>query len=464
MAMEWLMCRRLIQVVRAGALLFAISASGCLAHNGDSDLAPSPGVVPAPAAVLRGPIAGSASCAGRSCHGGLEPTARDSYVLLNEYTTVVTTDPHARGYRTLLDAPSMEIAHRLGIAEPHHSERCLACHVTPEAASVRHEPEVAGLLDAERQIGVGCESCHGNAMRWLDAHVSKDWRAMTAKQKDARGMVEVRDAAELARRCAGCHVGAPPTSAVPLERDVNHDLIAAGHPRLVFEFSSYFNNLPEHWKPRKLAEVPRRAVGQVIAAEAALDLLKHRAASPHAPWPEFAEYDCFACHHSLSEPTWRQARAGRRPGSLTWGTWYFTVPRTLAVQPLAELEELTREMEKSRPGRDAVSGHGEKALVQMAKLRAAVSQLPDTPASARQQMKLLVNSERARQESSWDAAEQTYLALWTLNRTAQDRTWQTRLNALLDARSFRPGWDGPRLHLGEAFDPQAFFKALRAID
>ncbi len=29
--------------------------------------------------------------------------------------------------------------------------------------------------------------------------------------------------------------------------EVDHDLIAAGHPALRFEFATYFANLPPHW-------------------------------------------------------------------------------------------------------------------------------------------------------------------------------------------------------------------------
>src|SRR5205085_2172708 len=72
------------------------------------------------------------------------------------------------------------------------------------------------------------------------------------------------------------------------------------------------------------------AVGQAITGQAALELLEHRARSAGKaghPWPEFAEYDCYACHHSLQEPSPRQsprpARFGLKVGQLPWGTWYF---------------------------------------------------------------------------------------------------------------------------------------------
>jgi hypothetical protein len=131
-----------------------------------------------------------------------------------------------------------------------------------------------------------------------------------------------------AELCAGCHVGGP-------GRDVDHDLIAAGHPRLDFELHAYLDALPKHWSTA--AEKAKRPeyealvwmIGQVVSARASLEQLAARARaaeSPRRPWPEFAEYACASCHHDLSEPP-RPAgpRAGAEGlGSPPWGTWYLT--------------------------------------------------------------------------------------------------------------------------------------------
>src|SRR5207249_2939948 len=133
-------------------------------------------------------------------------------------------------------------------------------------------------------------------------------------------------------------------------RDVNHDLIAAGHPRLNFEFGAFLANLPPHWKekthkPEECHNARTWAVGQVVAAQAALELLADRAdPKKEKPWPEFAEYGCYACHHDLGEPSWRQQRGygGRTPGALPWSNWYFAMPRLLAGRdPLGEPKEGT---------------------------------------------------------------------------------------------------------------------------
>ena len=65
-------------------------------------------------------------------------------------------------------------------------------------------------------------------------------------------------------------------------------------------------------------------------------------------WPEYAELDCFACHHSLTRPedSWRQAfdYDNRRPGNPPLNvSRYVTARHVLAAydpQAAAQLREL----------------------------------------------------------------------------------------------------------------------------
>src|SRR5205807_4323806 len=127
------------------------------------------------------------------------------------------------------------------------------------------------------------------------------WGNLSAHQKQELGMWDTQSLEGRARACATCHVGAP-------GREVNHDLIAVGHPRLRFDFGAAHTRLPQHWDRRKdLQRYPdlearAGAVGQVVSARAALELLVFQADDSVAkknppPWPEFAAYDCAACHH-----------------------------------------------------------------------------------------------------------------------------------------------------------------------
>ena len=60
---------------------------------------------------------------------------------------------------------------------------------------------------------------------------------------------------------------------------MNHDLLATGHPRLNFELTTYFANLPRHWddKADQQRQPNREAVmwevGQMVSARTSLALL-----------------------------------------------------------------------------------------------------------------------------------------------------------------------------------------------
>src|SRR6185312_4830920 len=96
------------------------------------------------------------------------------------------------------------------------------------------------------------------------------------------GMARLYDIGERALACAGCHVGAPadPERGYPV-RDMNHDMIAAGHPRLNFDFADYQHRLTPHWFERNRTtgqpagpafELQAWLIGKVAHAEAALHL------------------------------------------------------------------------------------------------------------------------------------------------------------------------------------------------
>ena len=93
-------------------------------------------------------------------------------------------------------------------------------------------------------------------------------------------------------------------------------------------------------------------MGQAVQLREALNRLNRRASGPH--WPEFAEYDCFACHHDLStaKASWRQAAGyrSRTPGTPVWNQSSYAVFRHLAAgvdagrmqQLMAQLVEIQR--------------------------------------------------------------------------------------------------------------------------
>jgi hypothetical protein len=86
------------------------------------------------------------------------------------------------------------------------------------------------------------------------------------------------------------------------QRNVDHELIAAGHPDLVFELDTYSALLPPHWRDPKGKWLGAQAwsIGQAVTMRELAERLTRRAQQAAAPgWPEFAEFDCFACHHEV---------------------------------------------------------------------------------------------------------------------------------------------------------------------
>jgi hypothetical protein len=209
----------------------------------------------------------------------------------------------------------------------------------------------------------------------------------------------------------------------------------------------------------------------VVAAEAALELLEHRAATADAAWPEFSEYDCFACHHSLSEPSWRQQaehRPGAPRGAPAWGSWYFPLVRALTddrevvASTGTALDQLIRRMEKAAPSRLGVREDAHRARAELGSLHKALTPWKETKDYTLARMKTLVLDKRLGQAASWDAAEQTFLAFSALNRIADHSGYRKALEELMHVRAFQPGYDSPLSLPAGGFDPRAVLQRLSA--
>ena len=281
---------------------------------------------------------GTGSCAALACHGGRrEPLDLKG----SEYAFSQAYERHNLAYSVLFDDRSKLIEKNyrrlpdLESSRPFEDDACLRCHVhqgyDSRATWSRH-PEFS-VAD-----GVSCESCHGAAGKWLVPHMEYGWSGLSDQEKWERfGMRPTKDLLARGQACTHCHVGTE-------SADVNHDLIAAGHPRLNFEYGNQLAKYPKHWRvdedkarhPDYEAKV--WALGQIITARASLDLLESRASrsipdDSTSPWPEFAEYSCFSCHHELVKDGWPSANASLapRPGTLQWGTWYLPMAKSLPV-------------------------------------------------------------------------------------------------------------------------------------
>jgi len=377
---------------------------------------------------------GPASCASMACHnnqaaGGLSGS---------EYTIWVDKDAHAKTYQVLFSKRSRYIQANLERSEhvdkvhPEKNALCLRCHVHPDAgtsllpiASSAEGSDVASGFFAD---GVSCEVCHGPAEKWLSEHYRPSWKVKSANEKEAWGMYDTKSIPGRARLCVDCHVGSPST-------DANHDLLAAGHPRLNFEFAAFHAKMPRHWSddkdkdpavdPRGRPDFEARAwaIGQALTATAALNLLAARAAGTKLPWPELAEYDCYACHHGLQSPSPRQPRSGRLPGSLPWESWYTCMTPHLPRAPDHDSQQLDkllkairREMEKPAPSRQSVADNAQKAARILRPWPAKLNQ----PVPVRGRFWELVRSDGAGAIQDWDHAVQMFNALGALHNAWAD--------------------------------------------
>jgi len=257
---------------------------------------------------------GPGSCSSPSCHGSVQPRDQTS-VLQNEYSTWVVRDKHAHAFINLTNPVGTRIAKIMNLGKPDTAARCLACHALDVPVEMR--ARTFDLTD-----GVGCENCHGPASAWLGPHTTRDWKYDKSLEL---GMYNTRDLIKRSEKCLTCHLGTA-------EKSVDHELIAAGHPDLYFELDSFMSVMPPHWKDfdkDPWLGVRSLTVGQAVQLREQLKRVAREA--QNGIWPEYAELECFACHHSLTaaKDSWRQERGydGHRPGNPPFNMARFVVFR-----------------------------------------------------------------------------------------------------------------------------------------
>jgi hypothetical protein len=450
-----------------GVVLVLAALVGDTVTPGRTAPAPEPIARPRTASAAA-QIAGTASCSGRGCHGAIEPN-RGEGIQQNEFITWLSYDKHAQAYEVLKGERAQRMARNLGIESAEKDARCLACHTIPQLAGSVSEEQAALRSD-----GVSCEACHGPAKGtdpWLTAHTLTSWKKSDEKSRvesfHAHGMTPLFDLEVQAKTCAGCHVGAPadPEHGIPA-RDLNHDLMAAGHPRLTFELGTFRANMPHHWRSSLHKDIPGFearvwAVGQVASAKAALELLEHRAtqaAAQIAPWPEFAEASCYACHANLRESSanWRRNAAyyaGRRPGAIPLNRWYTVLLPSLesiaagkAAPANNAFQALAKEMNKSYPDPSKVTTLAKMARSELAALLDAVKRSKFDEASLKKLSEALARQTETSKEPDWDDATQTALAAAAIrDALSSDRNPEKErpLNDIFRDLAFPPSYESP---------------------
>ncbi|MFO0934996.1 MAG: multiheme c-type cytochrome [Gemmataceae bacterium] len=396
-----------------------------------------------------------ASCSSAGCHGGGNPGTKGS-----EQSTWASGDPHAKAYRVLFNEDSLRISANLRKSDPkrplaHRDASCLACHASP------HDATFDGSAIAHSSDGVGCDACHGPSSQWLTRHYESDWKTLGLTQKELLGFRNTKNLVTRLGTCVGCHVG-------DANREVTHDLIAAGHPRLAFEATRYHFSAKykKHWtetvSPREF-EIRTWAIGQVLAAGAVVELVRHRAEQikfKMVPWPELAEQGCFACHQGLTHET--KSQSNRRLGTADWQPWYLaTLDLVAARSPqlfpgttspdLTSINELVAEMRKARPDPEVVRVRALAAQKTMdawiETIRAAEKEFATMPVSD-DTLRSLAEAIAKRGESlgDWDRVAPHYLALAAFYHADSSRfaPWKSTLLQLKSIVNYPRGFNSPK--------------------
>lgn len=380
-----------------------------------------------------------------------------------EYSIWVNQDPHSCSYNTLFKEESLQIAKNLRLREPpHQAEICLNCHITNPTSDELVEGNQWTPAD-----GIGCESCHGAAERWLVAHKLPSWQSMSPTEKSSLGFVNTDNLAERTRKCVECHVGSE-------GKDVNHDLIAAGHPRLYFEMSTYQAKMPRHWSREKdlylnSSETEARLwmVGQFVSSEAAIDLLRIRASDDEKPWPELAEYGCFSCHHDLKQQRWKGQKEFfmSRPGVARWGTWHIGTTEQIVLERAETMingpvSDLRNAMQAKIPDRERVVQLCQVLKPELVRIADSMCERPASDGHAIEIVRALMRKPYLESQSNWDMLTQKYLAAVATRQAIVDSRYlasfanfdpdfaRSRLIELRNIIKFVEPLDGP-YHLSE---------------
>jgi hypothetical protein len=238
---------------------------------------------------------GVATCAGSTCHGRAEGNGavvrQDEIATWQEPSS--SSGAHSRALAVLDSLRGRQIAASLGLGDASSAPACLGCHATGAPAGERG-PRF------QPSDGIGCESCHGPSAGWIATHYTT---AGTHAANVAAGMTPLDDPRARANVCLDCHYGSASGN-----RFVTHRMMAAGHPRIVFELDLFSSLQQHHDEDADYAQRKGRtdsvrlwAVGQAEAVRRQLDLFARPGFGSEGVFPEFTFYDCHSCHRQITD-------------------------------------------------------------------------------------------------------------------------------------------------------------------
>ncbi len=380
-------------------------------------------------------IRGAASCAASSCHGG--PRAGVSSADASrgsEYPLWLERDPHAQSWKTLSSDASVQILTKLRIlrdgkiANLAAYENCLACHNTDRKIEIDQLfPRIAE--------GVGCESCHGPSESWYDSHYQGPNSSKNAISN--LGLTDSRALIQRAKICSTCHVGSK-------DRDMNHDIIAAGHPALYFDMAVYHEAYPKHWRDAEQNATDFRSqlwlAGKIAMVESELELLESRACKslPVSTWPELANYQCNSCHVTLSgipKPTHAMDRDSVVTGRAPVRNWNLEGIAVLSQNQVQSESRRSACPQADNPIASQIQ-YGPDLLVSLNDLLALLqSPNPDSKLVAAKSQRLRIQLLNALNQNgkltlpNWTRQDQMEISIQLLEKTTRSNSWETAAGA-----------------------------------
>ncbi len=282
-------------------------------------------------------------------------------------------DKHKQAWNVLVESDRAKRMGDLLHINVSKAKECVSCHgVYIEDKQLQHE-------SFSEKDGVSCVGCHGAYKEWVPLHGDllerPAWRKRSREIKEEKyGMNDLWDPAKRAHLCASCHVGDAASGRV-----ITHAMYAAGHPPLPgIEIATFSNKMPRHWeylkqkKPdvQKLLQInPEEApfeetklimTGAVVALNDAVRLVAYEAKAcaaakdPEKQALDLAHFDCYACHHDLKSPSWRQQRGYvGKPGRPQIRPWAITLARLAIRSAGANDRELDDHLKKVHAAFDA---------------------------------------------------------------------------------------------------------------
>ncbi|MEM7363226.1 MAG: multiheme c-type cytochrome [Pseudomonadota bacterium] len=391
---------------------------------------------------------GVASCASAVCHGSVSPKHVTS-VSQNEYVIWSRHDRHRHAYKLLFSELSQRIAKNLGYDNAHEADVCLDCHADNVSHSERGER-------FQLSDGIGCEACHGGAEHYVSMHANP---GVPRDDLLAAGLVPLDTPKARARVCFSCHVG-------NAEKSATHEIMGAGHPRLVFELDTFGVMQPAHYeidedyRSRKWSgdHLTVWALGQVAMAEHTLRRFRESLLSGQSLFPELSLYDCHACHHELGDIRWAQQRRNMLPpGSVRLNdaglVMLMAIGQVLAPEVASrfrtELRELHRDSQE-RQGLDEAISHLESTVAELRE-RVVRARLVNF---RRGLLDVLIQEGRTGSYRDYVAAEQAVMAI-DLLMDANDirQSSQSWVDQLFDSVANE-----------DKFSPERFIEVLSSFD